>query len=585
MSSEYTNLNKPSGSSTLGDEPTESKKETSELRRYEDREAKRRARGSGTSKRDSGESKERASKRRDSDDKSTKSGSRRKGALTPGATYERSSERSSGSPRDSKRKEKRRPRERTTKPGARPERSSESRDAKRKEPRARRSRPGALEPDDSTTVGARNTRKERRSEKNGNPDEDVTERSVLSSSLAASGTVDLTASLVNDDSDEKIKKLEEMNARMQQQMEQIKGTTNENEASTKDSTAEKEKAQTEPAPKKKWMFLAAFLVVVVGVGAFFGTRSSSSSGGEGTAGIADIADIDPSSPPVGNIPSGSPTEQDVAFGPPSPEDCESIAQQQPLSGQESLPNQTYFVDLDVDPMSTFSVGSVFAGYIEEAVQSEIVSELVGCKVSARKLIRSQTMPRPSRHLDNELEYIIRNVAVDSVVGGSCEDGSDASCKRIIVTLVVKLSGGGVRSLDVVSRIDGSFNTETSLVDKLGLRAVSTGIRFIALRSDAIANPSKVPSPRPTSDPPSAPVLEPTLAPVAGPTPPPTSRPTSSPVVGPSPPPIPAPTPEPTRSPTLRPTLAPAVGPSPPPTPEPTPEPTPSPTLRPTLAPV
>jgi len=498
---------KESGSENVGDK--------TERREKEDREAKRRARRTSP-KRSTDKSRQRS---RNDDDKDAKRRARRHDHMnragTPGVTYERSEGHS----------------DEMNAPATAPPRGGGDRNFKlRCGPRA--TTPGtASVGSTSTSAEGRIRRKIAREDAGKSPTVGHQSRKEMSSdgnkvssdeTQRTSSAFEVNASLVTEDvDDKKIKKMEEMESRIQQQMEQMnRAVTKQNE-----EDAEEQNRSPSSSSNKKWMVLVVLIVLVGGgVGAYFGTRPSSNdtpadveSPGKVVATTSPIVGTGvPTYAPVSvlsSMPSASPAVE-LAYQQPSSEDCEAIANKQNISGQEEMEVLTYLAILDMDPVPTFNAGLPF---IEDLVQSKIVPELVGCTTLERQLIRTPRLSHGNRKLDDKkFRYVIRNVAVEALdlEDESCKHNPTASCKVISVRLDVAVKGT-VNMLFLRKRVNNSFSDD-NLEKHFGSSFTSVKLNEMSLET-ATKNPPEEPSVAPSTLSPSAnPMTQSTLSPSANP---------------------------------------------------------------------
>jgi hypothetical protein len=379
---------------------------------------------------------------------------------------------------------------------------------------------------------------------------------------------------------------------------------------------------------KRCMYICIFVVVAIiaGVGAYFGTRGSSTDNAEGEATpSADQSDsptaatsFNPTTPaPTTAAPTPSPL-----FDPPSEEDCAAIANGDALTNQEGGIVNEFDLTIDVTfvPTSETDMNDALMDELMKPIQQYLMPSLVGCVVEDSRRLDAPVI-RGSRKLDTSLRYIILNAIANGeyLAEESCEQDAEAPCYRVSVNLQLFLKEE-TRFFTLIDFIAADFDgSARPLVDRLGLadpfkRIELVGVSSLTPTEAPTPQPSSLPSVSPTINPtaspttppptetPSAsptrqpvvapttesPTTSPTKAPTRSPTPPPTPDPTAAPVVGPTPPPTPAPTraptPSPTRAPTPNPTRDPTPSPTRDPTPSPTRDPTPSPTRDPTPLP-
>ncbi|KAL3942553.1 MAG: hypothetical protein SGBAC_003263 [Bacillariaceae sp.] len=306
----------------------------------------------------------------------------------------------------------------------------------------------------------------------------------------------------------------------------------------------------------------------------------------------------------------------VNFDPPSPEDCESIANGTAVLNQADM--FTHYVDMQIDlTLSSEDDSALLVAELMTQLQLILLPLLVGCNSYAKS------------------GNIIGNGIVDSNSTTTCISLQNPNCVGVFVTLKLNLreDDDGTVVVETISEI----LFEDDLSKTLELPPTVQTASLVLVNSKNVSDaPSDQPSPFPSmgivddiimsSAPSGGPVLLPTLQVVSTP-PQPTDAPTQKPVVGPPPKLTPLPSPEPTPWPTpnhvVDPTLgrtlspladpapgptfpvadttpgptpaasvvptsgpssSPSSGPTPAPTPPPSPGPTRSPTLQPTDAP-
>ncbi|CAJ1939729.1 unnamed protein product [Cylindrotheca closterium] len=271
-------------------------------------------------------------------------------------------------------------------------------------------------------------------------------------------------------------------------------------------------------------------------------------------------------------PSGPPTSAniEVAFDPPSAEDCAAIASGNTIQDQDTMPVQSYQLDLDATSILPMDL-SISAGIIEDILRELMAPALTGCNQVVRNLRSTH------RHLaapDDGFSYAIGNVMVDvfGVEGVSCLYDSNLQCHRIGLTLDIVVKDNGVKVATIITEV-ALFYGGGGLAIKLELAELYESVMAVNLGSiDQTGSPSISASSPPSMEPSKAPsaISSPVLVE--------TSLPSENPKEGPTPKPTPSPTVAPVVGPTLQPTPEPTPQPTPEPTPQPTPEPTPQPIL-------
>jgi hypothetical protein len=339
---------------------------------------------------------------------------------------------------------------------------------------------------------------------------------------------------------------------------------------------------------KRCMYIFIFFVVAIiaGVGAYFGTRGSSTDNAEGeatpSADQGDSPTAATSFNPTTPAPTSAAPTSGLLFNPPSEEDCAAIANGDALTNQEGGIVNEFNLPVDVTflPTSDTDMNDALMDELMNAIQQYLMPLLVGCVVEDSRRLDAPVI-RGSRKLDSSLRYVILNAITNGeyLAEESCEEDVEAPCYRVSVNLQLFLKEE-TSFFTLINFIAADFDgSARPLVDRLGLADPFKTIELVGVSS-------LTPTEAPTSQPSSLPSVSPTMNPTASPTtPPPTATPSASPTRQP----VVAPT---TESPTTSPTKAPTLSPTPPPTPDPTaapvvettPPPTPSPTRDPTLTP-
>ncbi|CAJ1958248.1 unnamed protein product [Cylindrotheca closterium] len=338
----------------------------------------------------------------------------------------------------------------------------------------------------------------------------------------------------------------------------------DNEAQGNDSNARNwERFKQKRGARAFCCLLFIFVVAIAAIGAWLGTRTTTSSVSNGSSQVED----------------GIPITENVTNV------CGNVIQ-----GQETMPVQSYQLDLDATSFLRVDL-SISAGIIEDKLKELMAPALTACNRVVRNL-------RYHRYLDSgAFLHAIANVAVDAsgVAGVECLDDSSQRCHRVSVAIDVVVKDDSVKVVDVIGELSSYFGGGP-VVEKLDLTGLYESIIVANLgymdptespsmgNASPSAEPTKRPSANPTGYPTAEPSILPTLSPVVGPTPRPTPNPTPQPTPNPTPGPTPNPTPQPSANPTRGPTPNPTPGSTAPPTPIPTPRTAPGPTFFPTPGP-
>eukprot|EP00526_Cylindrotheca_closterium_P001323 CAMPEP_0113641612 /NCGR_PEP_ID=MMETSP0017_2-20120614/21847_1 /TAXON_ID=2856 /ORGANISM="Cylindrotheca closterium" /LENGTH=555 /DNA_ID=CAMNT_0000552967 /DNA_START=253 /DNA_END=1916 /DNA_ORIENTATION=+ /assembly_acc=CAM_ASM_000147 len=551
--------------------------EKAKRQRKEDREAKNRARGSrrsGESSSRQGSSRnvgsdpdrDRRRRDRDRDERDAKGRARRnkEEASKPGASFEKSSPRSrssksmgnrssSGSRRSQRDEEERNAKQRAkrTSSSSRPGIESVS-TGDLKEARIRRKQSRGDSKRSPRSDGKRSSSRSLRHQESGASARDPNALIAENEVSVPSGAMELTASIVNEDEiDVKTKRLEEMEERLNQRIEEMNNATND------EADNDGEEGEDGKSSKRRWICCAIIVLLLLGgggAGAYFGLQSSKNEEIPVPPEVVQTTTsptpsaLATSAPVATNMPTALATVG-LIYEPPNLDDCNAIARGDPIPGQDEMPVQSHQVVLDVLPsLSTNS--SALSDMVENKIRTVIVPELTGCDTVTRYLVEA---PRyAGRKLNDPSKYVIANVAVDAfgVEDQSCQElTSDDSCVLISVTLLVTVKSIEVKKFTVIGQITNAFTVE-SLENKLGLADTVSDMAVVMVSNDISASPSETPSEVPSKGPTVAPT---TLSPMSEPT---TGVPTSLPSAGPSR--------VPTKAPTPPPTFAPVVGETPPP---------------------
>jgi len=252
------------------------------------------------------------------------------------------------------------------------------------------------------------------------------------------------------------------------------------------------------------------------------------------------------------FPSSSPTVE-LRFDAPSEKDCVAIQNGEMIRGQEELPVETLYMDMDITLATSGMEMTDVTTLLANQIQNVLVPEFTGCK---EKDSGSAFRGRASRP-DDAMKYIIANASVQAFqsANGICNlPTGSLPCFKVAVLFDLAVKANDVKYLTLYRRISSSFGEDgQSLLRKLGLEDTFQEIIVENLYlEDRSVSPTVAPSPRPSTAPPSIPPTRlPTIPPSKNPTQSPSNLSTKSPTIPPTPRPTPVPTQPPTPSPTPR----------------------------------
>ncbi|CAJ1970416.1 unnamed protein product [Cylindrotheca closterium] len=278
-----------------------------------------------------------------------------------------------------------------------------------------------------------------------------------------------------------------------------------------------------------------------------------------------------------NPPTSSPTPLQI-YDAPSPENCQSIANNQTIAGQENMTQSDINIKMDVTLSVHGEVSDEMVQELLDALQQIFLPALAGCDDVVEENVeqeenvndteRRSLMRGSSSHQNRQLangapQYVIFNAFVSEIEQSErdCEDEETedpadeglSRCYRLIVEVSMYLKGP-TQFFEIASLISQQAEKEPNLVIPFDLPDPFSEVKLIGVDS---LIPIQSPSAMPTDVPSTAPSIMPSETPSASPS----SSPTSMPVVGPTPPPSVSPTVLGSSSPSKKPSIAP----SPPPT--------------------
>jgi hypothetical protein len=226
-----------------------------------------------------------------------------------------------------------------------------------------------------------------------------------------------------------------------------------------------------------YIFIFVVVAIISGVGAYFGTRGSSTNNTEREATpSADQGDsptaatsFNPTTSTTGPI-TAAPTTSPL-FDPPSEEDCAAIANGDALTNQEGAIVNEFDLTIDVTfvPTSETDMNDALMDELMKPIQQYLMPSLVGCVVEDSRRLDAPVI-RGSRKLDTSLRYIILNVIANGeyLAEESCEQDAEAPCYRVSVNLQLFLKEE-TRFFTLINFIAAEFDgSARPLVDRLGL---------------------------------------------------------------------------------------------------------------------
>lgn len=277
-----------------------------------------------------------------------------------------------------------------------------------------------------------------------------------------------------------------------------------------------------------------------------------------------------------------PTEESL-YDPPTPEDCQAIANRSDLNGQDDIVVQSFDIDMDVsllDPGGpSENMTEPLLRELEEKLHAYLIPALAGCNQTTET--DNNMLRRKQRRILASTQYAIANAKVlaEFSNGVPCKADAPQQCFRVVVNLILYLKGN-VDLLTLYGLISDKVG-DALLVPLLQLEEPPFHhVEIVFVRSNDPTNvPSRSPTEMPTMSivPSLEPTMDPTKAPVLAPV---TAEPTSRPTENPSNFPTNCPSPQPTELHTATPTPGPTKAPTKLPTSNPTSKPsTSSPTTQ------
>jgi hypothetical protein len=357
--------------------------------------------------------------------------------------------------------------------------------------------------------------------------------------VRSSETLELEAEVVDEEADmERMKQqikaenqrlqiaMDQENERLRKHMEQDnQALRNQMEGTTRGQ----EDAADEGKFSNKCKIIVAVLFVLVagGVGAYFGTRGTSS---DSTP--TPVAPQTPTPSPSSLMVTEAPTQAPL-YPRPSPEDCQAIATGGPVQGQEDMAIMSFDVEMDVTLTVDTNLDDVLDA-VEAKTQEILLPDLAGCFEDRRNL--GDFIRGNRRNLNAPRRFAIANggISVGEADTQSCQVNSGTTCYSMTIVLDLAVKSEEERIFVVTSIIIDVFGVD-SLVEVLGLGPPFDTIKLIAVNSNT---PTEAPSALPTGMPSYSPTKVPTTdAPTKMPTTsPPSPSPTNIPTSSPTPPP-------------------------------------------------
>ncbi|KAL3936720.1 MAG: hypothetical protein SGBAC_008027 [Bacillariaceae sp.] len=239
---------------------------------------------------------------------------------------------------------------------------------------------------------------------------------------------------------------------------------------------------------KLWIIIGVlgclFLLVTGGVAAFILLRSSGASANLGNATAPSVGNNDggqspsilpPTAASGTNAPTNGPTTLQI-YDPPSLEDCQAIANNQTIAGQENLTRSDFNIQLDVKlSVHSEQVSDEMVQELLDALQQIFLPALAGCDEDASRRNLTQTNSLPSMRgsspnkrqlLNGASQYVISNAFIgdSDETEIACEEAADdqTGCYRITVEVSLYLKGP-TQFFDIASLISEQAQSESNLV--------------------------------------------------------------------------------------------------------------------------
>ncbi|KAL3928763.1 MAG: hypothetical protein SGBAC_012506 [Bacillariaceae sp.] len=411
-----------------------------------------------------------------------------------------------------------------------------------------------------------------------------------------------------DDEDEQEKRKAREEARLKQavaaQTENQRRQMEEENQRLRDEMERNEAKRLEAERKKKKrntiICVVLVLLIGVGVGVFFATQGGTTTTTDNNVDVTpdtstaddDMPLVDPSLGPS-DSPSVDPTEKPsnspslfLKYDLPSDEECERIANDLPLDGEENMDIKTFDIQIDLGLSDESNVEPLIPD-LQTRLEEFIVPDLIGCPrqgvVEGRRWLQQEEEEKDLTWENIRYAIAKAQISVDTADGETCQDTGSASCTVLTATIILTVREAE-KILSLISILSTALKAGENLNTELQLQAPFdvVVVRLIESKDPTEAptsGPTRIASETPTSFPTTTPTSSPTFAPVIGPT---TSQPTKNPTMAPTKNPTTSPTSGPT--PTPPPTLAPQPGVTPPPTTTPSNIPSNTPSKMPSINP-
>lgn len=354
-------------------------------------------------------------------------------------------------------------------------------------------------------------------------------------------------------------------ARIIEENERIQREIRESIQRQKDEEAAKRRRQRQCMVKT---LIAIAVLAAIGIGAYFGTSSSS------PATAVNQSPAQTPSTPTSSPSTKTPTDDTSVYAPPNAEECENMEKGLPRGNDyQGLLNRQFDVifNAQVSSSSESTVSSTLLSVLEQQVERLLRPKLVGCP--SNNMRRNIFLTEDLHHrqlvdLDHLIYDLEVSLAQDTERTCTVDEQGTEPCHVLVASMNTWLQGDEPSLLvrghifEVLDNLDLPVTLELQgqfdLIVVQDVRNTSNGTPTQAPSGSSVSTPSSPPveSPSNGSSPTSSPSNRPTMAPVIGPTSPPTPPPTARPVPQLTPEPTPPPSPPPTLPPKPPPTAAP-----------------------------
>jgi hypothetical protein len=213
------------------------------------------------------------------------------------------------------------------------------------------------------------------------------------------------------------------------------------------------------------MYIFIVVVIIAGVGAYIGTRGSSTDDAEGEpTPIADQGDSPTAATSFNptTSPTGPPSEL-ILYDAPTPEDCEKIAAGVAVEGEDELLERSFNMLINIQLTAQTDIQVLLLDF-QDRFQQVLVLDLAGCLMQNNTVVIANEIAPAGRSLQDNPYKIANGIVTAGVFEDMASQVESETCHAAIVNLLLKLRGEErmIALLGIILEVEGEKDLEEKL---------------------------------------------------------------------------------------------------------------------------